>query len=115
MVIDFIKEKYDVPNQERANYIYFNNVPNLARRMPEISKYFKDEHKINNFGSWDFIIFTKDTIFMNDVQYECSKILTLKKPKKIYSSFENIRTQTKNEKNKSLLTKILNNFDWKLK
>jgi len=39
-VINFINQKYGRHGDERINYIYFNNVPTLASREPEISKYF---------------------------------------------------------------------------
>lgn len=83
--------KYDNPKLERVNHIYYNNLPHLSRRIPDLSQFLKNEHKITNFTAWDYVIFTKDTIFMNDGSYSYLKILTLKKPQKIYSSFEKVR------------------------
>ena len=62
------------------NHIYFSNVPDLSKRKPEFSEYLKEMHKISNYTAWDYCIFTKDTIFLNDGSYTNLKILTLKKP-----------------------------------
>ena len=94
--------------------IYYNNTFDLHLRNPQISNYFKDEHKITNYTAWDYIIQTNDSIFFNDGSYTYFKILTLKQPQKQFSSFDEIRNQIKSNKKCSLLNKIMNNFDWKL-
>ena len=40
--------------------------------------------------------------------------MTLKNPRKIFSRFENIRNEIKEDSNYYLLDKVMNNFDWKL-
>ena len=107
-------KKYNLNKDEFINQIFFNNVPTLDTRRCELSKYFSDWHKIPDFEDWNPVILTKDTIYIDHYYEPKLKILTLKNPKKIYSSFENIRNQIKSNQNQSLLNKILNNFDWKL-
>jgi hypothetical protein len=47
-------------------HIYYNNVPDITTRKPEIDLFFKNEYKISNYTRWDVIIHTNDTIFLSD-------------------------------------------------
>lgn len=50
---------------------------------------------------------------MNDGNFSNFIILSLRKHKKDFSSFENVQNKIIDKQNHKLLNKIFNNFDWK--